>query len=182
MFTLLLRVPYCNDNTRQAAPALDSSAPGNERSIAFVGMRCGVPGGTVAANFIDQDEQEINQRSVSRSEVIALLDRFLEAAAALPRHGDEAAEVTLCLSRDLEADFLELSAFGPGNFNAQFRFSETKKLFGLVPTRRQENYNLLLHTRDEAARLVEAYMAAREPAAFAAEMKRLGAGRFRQDR
>ncbi len=181
MFTLLLRVPYCNDNTRQAAPALDSSALGHERTIAFVEMRCGVRGGTVAANFIDQDEQEINQRSVSRSEAIALLDRFLAAAAALPRHGDNPAEVTLCLSRDLETDFLELSAFGPGDFNAQFRFTATKKLLGLVPTHRQENYNLLLRTRDDAARLVEAYMAAREPAGFAAEIQRLGAGRLRQD-
>ena len=137
---------------------------------------------TVAACLIDQNENETKRRSVSRSEALALLDQFLASAAALPRRSDDPAEVTLCLSRDLEADFLELSAFGPGAFNAQFRLTEVKKMLGLIPTRRQENYNLLLRNRDEAAGLVEAYLSAREPAAFASEMQRRGADRFRQDR
>jgi hypothetical protein len=137
---------------------------------------------TVAANLIDQDENETNRKSVSRSEALELLDRFLAAAGALPRRSDEPAEVTLCLSRDLEGDFLELSAFGPGAFNAQYRQAEVKKLLGLVPLRRMQNYNLLLRDRDQAAKLIEAYMAARESARFAAQMQRRGAGRFRQDR
>jgi hypothetical protein len=144
-------------------------------------VRWRVSGGTVAAYLIDQDDKEFSQKSVSRSEAVELLDRFLAAAAALPQPGDEPVEVTLCLSRDLEGDFLELSAFGPGPFNAQFRVTEVKKVLGLIPLRRMENYNLLLRGRDDAAGLVEAYVAARDPARFAAEMQRRGAGRFRQD-
>lgn len=141
-----------------------------------------MPSTTVAANLIDQDDNETSRKSVSRSEALELLDRFLAAAAALPPRSDEPAEVTLCLSRDLEQDFLELSAFGPGAFNAQYRRVDVKKLLGLVPLRRMENCNLLLRDRDAAVKLIEAYMVAREPARFAAEMQRRGAGRFRQDR
>ena len=136
---------------------------------------------TVAASLIDLNDNETRSRSVSRSEALELLDDFIALKEQMPIERENSSETTLCLSRDLDGDFLELSAFGPGAFNAQFRLTEAKKILGLIPTRRQENYNLLLRKREEAAKLIEAYMAAREPAGFAAEMQRRGAGRFRQD-
>jgi hypothetical protein len=128
------------------------------------------------------DADPIERADATRSEALALVDRFWEEVEACRAGAFEpGSEITLSFSRDLENDFIEFSMFDPPDFGARHHYVRAWKLFGFIPLRTPSDYALVFSRREEVADLVEAYMTAPDPARFGDHMLRLGATKPRRN-
>ena len=122
------------------------------------------------------DEAGVERANATRSEAVALAERFWTATQGYAGGGiADGVELTLSFTRDEEEDFIELSAFGPDGISARHRFVDAWKLFRLIPMRHRRDLELDLHDREEIVAFVEAYVTMPVPGAFRDWMQARGA-------